>query len=180
MNHNQNAKFFGIPFNGCLFLIAFGAALVLLILAPKAKAQDTQTLFSPTCIEVLSPVHYRLHFGYMSNAVEVFEVSTVANVNIGNTITTAQGTHELGYLDAYSTNSMVDNVVTFTSANDSSTIHLNTWDITMPCEVSSVLPDATPEPTPDADQYGCPAWAINGATGEKFCMWSLPRVGDYQ
>lgn len=162
----------------------FIAALILSIFGlwyGITEAQDTvYTQFSPTCIEALSPVHYRLHFGYTSNGVETFEVSTVASVSISDTITTAQGQHELGYLDAYSTDSMVDNIITFTGVNDTSDLHLNTWNTTIACKVSSVLPDATPEPAPGEVTDDCPAWAINGATGEHFCIWSLPRVGSYQ
>ena len=29
-------------------------------------------------------------------------------------------------------------------------------------------------------QDTCPAWAINGATGDRVCLWSLPRVGEWQ
>jgi hypothetical protein len=159
-------------------IILIWIIVAILLAASKANAQDTvYTFFSPTCIEALSPVHYRLHFGYVSSGVETFTVDTVASVSIGNMVTTEQGTHELGYLDAYSPDSAKDFTVTFTGANDSSTIHLNTWDITTPCEVSSVFPDATPEPTPDTEIYGCPAWAVDGKTAEMVCLWSLPKVG---
>lgn len=166
------------------FLTGILVATIILCLAGLmygiTSAQDTYTLFSPTCVENLSPVHYRLHFGYTSSGGETFTVSTFANVSIGDTITTELGTHELGYLDAYSTDSMVDNVITFTGDSSVDVLHLNTWDITSVCEVSSVLPDATPEPLPDENVYGCPAWAIDSASGQSVCLWSLPHVGDYQ
>jgi len=167
------------------FEIALAIILIILVIIAgvyrQTKAQDiVHTHFAPTCIETLSPVHYRLHFGYTSSGVEIFTVSTVANVSIGDTITTAQGTYALGYLDAYTADSMLDNLVTFTGANDSSVLHMNTWQITTPCEGSSVSPDATPEPEPSTITDDCPAWAINGATGERFCMWSLPKAGSWQ
>lgn len=145
------------------------------------EAQDTvHTYFSSECIEALSPVHYRLHYGYWSSGVETFEVTTDATLSIGSTVTTEAGYHFLGYLDAYSPDSPKDFTVTFTGANDTHVLHLNTWTVTTPCEVSTVAPDATPEPPSETIVDVCPAWAINGATGERYCMWSLPKVGDWQ
>ena len=157
----------------------FIAALILSIFGlfyGVTEAQDTvHTQFSTSCIEVLSPVHYRLHFGYTSTGVETFTVSTVANVSISNTVTTDTGYHILGYVDAYSTDSMVDNLITFTGANNIDVLHVNTWNTTAACEGSSVSPDATAEPAPETVTDDCPAWAVDGATGEMICLWSLPR-----
>lgn len=155
------------------FIVA--VILAIILFNKMTSAQDIiHTQFQQTCIETLSPVHYRLHFGYVSSGIETFAVDTVAPVNIGNTITTEQGQHELGYLDATSDMSMNDYVVTFIGLNDTSELHINSWGVSGECETSSVLPDDTPEPTPDVEKYGCPAWSIDGATGDKFCLWSLP------
>ena len=173
-----------ITWLGALFL------LFVCFVASRISAQDNppvHTQFSAGCIEALGELHYRIHFGYVSDGVEAFNVA-FENVNNGaafiNTpgrITTAAGVHDEWYLDAHTVDSPYTFTVTFNNGTDSHVVALNTW--TRPaCSDGQYPPDAdaTPEPPSETVTDDCPAWALESATGKMICLWRLPKVGDWQ
>lgn len=166
--------------------------LILLVLAVtnRTKAQDNPpvyTQFSAGCVETLGELHYRIHFGYVSDGVESFDVSFgnpnngAAFINTPGRITTAAGVHDEWYLDAHTADSPYTFTVTFSNAERVDVLNLNTW--TRPaCSEGQYAPDAdaTPEPAPETVTDDCPAWAVDGTHGGMVCLWRLPKVGDWQ
>ena len=164
-------------------VVIFLIAVVLSILGiwyDVVNAQDlpasTVTTFSPHCYTVTNDT-LTAYFGYVSNGTEHW-------IGSGYDVTTQAGNYPdvlsvtvdllpapdlpdvtLGRYVEYQDAAMA----AFNGIDATQTIHFDLSAMPLCGEIAAPLQQDT-----------CPAWAINGATGDKFCMWSLKRVGEYQ
>lgn len=167
-----------------LFFLAFVVLVLFSYIAAHAQdVQPVQTMFSAGCVERLGDLHYRIHFGYVSDGEDLYTAQFIkpdgsaAFINTPEVVRTQPGVHDDWYLDAHVEDTAFVFSVIFTSQTNLATVSLNTWDVP-PCadgQYGDYIP-ATPEPVID----DCPAWSRDSATGGIICLWDLPRVGDWQ
>lgn len=145
--------------------------------------QPIYTQFEVGCIERLGDIHYRIHFGYVSDGVEAFTVEFTnpnegtAFINTPSSFSTSPGEHDDWYLDAHSEDSGYIFEVLFTSDAGWHTLALHTWNL--PECAADQYADAVPA-TPEPVIGDCPAWSYESATGNVICLWDLPYARDGQ
>lgn len=139
--------------------------------------------FSSGCVERLGDIHYRIHFGYVSDGIEAFTVefinpnSGTAFINTPASFSTSPGTHDDWYLDAHSEDSPYTFSVIFTSETETQTLALYTWD-QLACTEGQYT-DTVPT-TPEPVVGDCPAWSYESATGNIICLSDLPYARNEQ
>lgn len=176
----QNERGFNI------LVVIFIAAVILSIFglwygvaSAQALPEPTVTTFAPHCYTITDG-QLTAYFGYTSTGVERYMGS-------GYDVTTQAGAYPDALsvtVEAFAAPELpVITLGHYVEYQDAALAVFNGVDKTVTIEFDvSVLPicgaEESPAPIPTVDS--CPAWAINGATGERFCMWSLPKVGDWQ
>lgn len=160
------------------------ALLILLVVymgVKRANAQDapepTVTTFAPHCYTITDN-QLTAYFGYTSNGVDRYFGS-------GYDVTTQAGE----YPDALSV------TVEAFPAPDLPVITLGhyveyqgamaafngiTDTVTISFDLSTLPICGTPTVSPLPQVDSCPAYALDSSSGQSVCLWSLPRVGDYQ
>lgn len=149
-----------------VILVAF--VLSILGMAHNAHAQEpVETLFNYGCYEPLE-TGYRFHYGYWSDGVDTYTVTD------GAVVTTAAGWHDdVGTFDG-------DAAALVIFANDTQSQEMLFNVATLATCEPVVIPTPPPDVQLNTTSDTCPAWAVDGATGGKVCLWGLPRVGEWQ
>jgi hypothetical protein len=176
-----------------VFAFLFVAAILLSIFGlwyGVTEAQDkAPTQFGNTCLEEMNNGRFRVHFGYYAERIETYSigllkpVGSVATLSTGNTVTTAVGIHQDWYMETVDSEKSSLFMIGFANDFGSQRVEFKANELTKCQKSAQVETIATPEPTPPpikAKDDECPAYAVDSASGNKVCLWSLPKAGDYQ
>lgn len=152
-----------ILFMGCILLVVLVLVAAILFTTPTKAADIMPTV----CRDTDYPAGIRYEFRNIpENWIDVTGYWYVADD--GNMLqTNVSNTFVADALTSYPMDTSGIKVGEAVFSSGDSTIILRGTSDTFPCDQLSAT---TPEPTP------CPAWAINGGTGELVCLWLLPEA----